>query len=78
MVLEQRDALLLYFQSQSKTDRVNWATIYKTMSNVETKHMHIFINHVLKKFNTLNIAFQYEHFRLYVLQLMVSTEYKNI
>ena len=78
-ILEQYEALLLYFQSESKTDKVDGANeIYDTLKNRETKHMLCFLQYILQKVNKLNIEFQSEHFRLHVLFSMVSSEYKDI
>lgn len=79
IILEQWDALLLYFQSESKEDKVDGANnIYQTFKNRGTKHMLLFLNYVLEKVDRLNIEFQSENFRLHVLHSMVYSEYKNI
>lgn len=79
VILEQWDALLLYFQTESKVDQVDGANwIYKTLLYRGTKHMLVFLEYVLQKVNALNTEFQSEHFRLHLLHKMVSLEYSNI
>ncbi|XP_047739955.1 uncharacterized protein LOC125178996 [Hyalella azteca] len=47
IILEQWDALLLYFQSESKEDILDGANnIYQTFKNRGTKHMLLFLNYV--------------------------------
>jgi hypothetical protein len=61
VILEQWDALLIYFQSESKPDNVDGAQlIYKALDNRGTKHMLCFLQYVLRKVNTLNLEFQSE------------------
>lgn len=79
VILEQWDALLLYFESESKVDKIDGANaLYETMKNKGTQHLLLFLNYILEKVNTLNIEFQSQHFRLHVLHSMVYSEYKNI
>lgn len=79
VIIEQWDALVLYFQSESRVDKVDGAKrIYETMINKGTKHMLLFLEYILKKVNALNVEFQSEHFRLHLLHTMVSCEYQSI
>ena len=78
-VLDKYSALLLYFESESKTDKVDGAReIFKVLSNCGTKPMLLFLQYILKKVNILNCEFQSEHFRLHLLYTTISSEYKNI
>ena len=79
VIIEQWDALVLYFQSESRVDKVDGAKrIYETLTNIGTKHMLLFLEYILKKVNALNVEFQSEHFRLHLLHTMVSCEYKSM
>lgn len=54
-VLEQWDALLLFFQGESKIDKVDGAAhIHKMMTTPGTKHMLLFLFH---KVDSINIEF---------------------
>ena len=78
-VLEQWDALLLFFQSESLLDKIDGAShIYKTMVNKGTQHMLLFLNYVLGKVDKMNIEFQAEYFRLSTLHSSISDEYRSI
>ena len=78
-VLDQYSALLLYFQTEAKTDKIDGAAeIYKILSNCGTKPMLLFLQYVLKKINNMNCEFQSEEFRLHVLYQMITCEYKNL
>lgn len=80
-VLEQWDALLLFFQSESlsESDQFNGASqIYKTMLNRGTRHMLLFLNYVLGKVDRMNTEFQAECFRLSSLYSSISDEYRSI
>lgn len=60
-ILEQWDALILFFQGEIKTDAVKLdgaADIYKVMVNRGTKHMLLFLNYVLGKVDRMNLEFQ--------------------
>ena len=77
--MEQWEILVLYFQSESRNDKVDGASkIYKLLVARGTKHMLCFLQYVLSKVNALNLEFQSEQFRLHKLHSMVSTEYKII
>ena len=79
VILEQYDALVLYFQSESMTDKIDNAyKIYKTLINCGTKHMLLFLQYILQKVNVLNLEFQSGHFRLHQLYITVSSKYKSI
>ena len=76
-ILDQYEALVLYFQSESKTDKIdNAKKIYDTLIDHGTRPI-FFLQYILEKVDTLNVDFQSEHFRLHQLFLSVSTEYKN-
>ena len=50
IILEQWEALVLYFQSQAKTDKIDGAhKIYETLVSCGTKHMLCFLQYILKK-----------------------------
>ncbi|XP_067122933.1 zinc finger protein 862-like [Centruroides vittatus] len=79
IILEQWDALKLYFQSEMQTNKIDGARgIYDILVNKGTKHTFVFLQYVLHKVNVLNTEFQSEHFRLHVLYSMISAEYRNI
>ncbi|GFN95609.1 proteinral transcription factor ii-i repeat domain-containing protein 2 [Plakobranchus ocellatus] len=68
MILEQYEALLLYFQSEAITDKVDGANrIYNTLNKRGIKYMLLFLRYVLQKVNNLNLEFQSERFRLHML-----------
>ena len=78
-VIEQYDALILYFEKECKTDKVDGARkIFDTLTNCGTKHMLLFLQYILQKVNAINIESQSEHFRLHQLYTMITSEYKNI
>uniref|UniRef100_A0A0L8FTZ4 HAT C-terminal dimerisation domain-containing protein n=1 Tax=Octopus bimaculoides TaxID=37653 RepID=A0A0L8FTZ4_OCTBM len=78
-IIEQWDALVLYFQSEAKVEKVDRAKrIYETMINKWTKHMLLFLHYILKKVNALYVEFQSEHVRLHLLYTLVSSEYESI
>ena len=77
-VIEQYDALILYFE-EFKTDKVDGARkIFDTLTNCGTKHMLLFLQYNLQKANAINTEFQSEHFRLHQLYTMITSEYKSI
>lgn len=45
VILEQCDALLLYFKSESKFDKI---ALYQAMKNAGTKHLLLFLNNTLE------------------------------
>ena len=62
-VIEQYDALILYFEKECKTDKVDGARkIFDTLTNSGTKHMLLFLQYILQKVNAINTEFQSEHF----------------
>ena len=78
-ILEQWDALKLFFQSESRVDRVDGASkIYQTMTTTGTKHILTFLNYILSKVDRLNVEFQAEDFRLHTLLSSISDEYRSI
>ena len=78
-ILEQWEVLVLYFQSESRNDKVDGASkIYKLLVACGTKRMLCFLLYVLSKVNALNLEFQSEQLKLHKLHSMVSTEYKII
>jgi len=80
-ILEQWDALVLFFQGEMKTDAVKLdgaAEIYKVMVNCGTKHMLVFLNYILSKADRMNLEFQAEHYRLDTLYSTIAGEYRSI
>ena len=80
-ILEQWDALLLFFQGEMKTDDVKLdgaGEIYKVMVNRGTKHMLLFLNYVLGKVDRMNLEFQSEQYRLATLHASIAGEYRSI
>ena len=78
-ILEQWEVLVVYFQCESRNDKVDGASkIHKLLVARGTKHMLCFLQYVLSKVNAPNLEFQSEQFRLHNLHSMVSTEYKII
>ena len=77
-VIEQYDALILYFEKECKTDKVDGARkIFDTLTNCGTKHILLFLQYILQKVNAINTEFQSEHFRLHQLYTMITSEYKS-
>ncbi|GFN97812.1 Zinc finger protein 862 [Plakobranchus ocellatus] len=75
-LIERWDALKLYFQSQSATDKVDGAgQLFQVMSTSGTKHMLLFLAFILKIVNTLNLEIQSETFRLHKVFASVRSEY---
>ena len=65
-VLEQWDALLLFFQADALEIKVNGAeTIYKAMIYNCTKLMLLFVNYVLQKVGSLNLEYQSASVRIH-------------
>lgn len=78
-ILEQWDALQLFFQAESKTNKFDGAAhIYQTMTNRGTKHMLLFLNYILGKVDRMNCEFQSEYFRLSVVYTTIAAEYRSI
>lgn len=78
-LLEQWDALKLYFQSEAITDKVDGPSgIYKVMTSEGTKHMLLFLNNILKKVDEMNTEFQTEAFRMHKLYKSICGVYRNI
>lgn len=58
-VLEQWEALTLFFQSESVTDKADGAAeIYNTMKTAGTYRMLSFLSYILKKVDAMNVEFQ--------------------
>ena len=75
-VITQNDALILYFEKEGKTDKVDGARkIFDTLTNYGTKRMLLFLQCILQKVNAINTEFQSEHFRLHQLYTMITSEY---
>ena len=75
-ILEQWDALQLYFQSEASVNKVDGAgQILQMMNTVGTKHILFFVGYILGKVNVMNIEFQSENFRLHKLYASVTREY---
>ena len=78
-VIEQYDALILYFEKECKTDKVDGVRkIFDTLTNCGIKHMLLFLQYILQKVNAINTEFQSEQFRLHQLYTMITSEYKSI
>jgi len=78
-IIEQWDALMLFFQCQSPVDKIDGAhQIYKTMTTSGTKHMMLFLNYIVPKIDTLNLEFQSESFRLHRVFASIRDGYREI
>ena len=78
-ILEQWEALRLFFQEESRTDKVDGASlIHKTMTALGTKYMLLFLSYILSKVDKMNIEFQSQYFRLSTLYSTISDEYRSI
>lgn len=80
-ILEQWDALLLFFQSEMKTESVKVdgaGNIYNNMVNRGTKHMLLFLNYILGKVDKMNLEFQSEFYRLGTLYATIADGYKSL
>lgn len=78
-ILEQWEALKLFFQSEAKTDKIDGARqIFSTMNAPGTKHMLVFLNYVLQKVDRMNLEFQSENFRLSTLYSSITDEYRSL
>jgi len=78
-IVEQWDALLLFFQAQTSSDRVDGAAqIHKTMTTPGTKHMFLFLNFLLPKIDRMNKEFQSESFRTHVTFSSIHDSYREI
>lgn len=72
-ILEQWEALVFFFFF------LDWAAhIYKTMTNLRTKHMLLFLNYILSKVDKMNLEFKSEYFRLSTLFTTISDESRSI
>ena len=78
-ILEQWDALALFFQWQAAVDKVDGAgQILQTMNQAGTKHMLLFVAYILGKVNCINIEFQAENFRLHKVYSTLTSEYRHL
>jgi Domain of unknown function (DUF4371) len=78
-ILEQWDALELYFMSEAQTNKVdNASRIYDVIKTTGTKHMMLFLCYVLKKVNTMNLEFQSQQCRLHTVFGTISDEYRSL
>ncbi|XP_068207490.1 uncharacterized protein [Palaemon carinicauda] len=78
-ILEQWDALQLFFQGEAKTDKVDGASqISKTMATPGTKHMLLFLNYIISKVDKMNLEFQSQYFRIATLYSTIADEYRSI
>ncbi|KAK3888573.1 hypothetical protein Pcinc_007425 [Petrolisthes cinctipes] len=78
-IVEQWDALKLFFQGEATTDKVDGAgNISKAMMTRGTKHMLLFFNYILGKIDRMNVEFQAEYFKLGTLFATISDEYRSI
>lgn len=76
-ILEQYDALKLYFQSENLIDN-KAAHIFKSISNPFTKLYLYFLDFVLPILTNLNIAFQAENPQIHNIYSKVATAYKTL
>jgi len=78
-IVEQWDALSLFFQSEATVDKVDGAGhILQTMNMPGTKHMLLFVGYVLGKVNSMNIEFQAENFRLHKVYSSLTNQYRSL
>ena len=78
-ILEQWEALVLFFESEARTDKVDGAAgILHTMKNSGTRRMLLFLNYIIKKVDRMNTEFQSEYFRLSSLFSTIADEYRSI
>lgn len=78
-ILEQWDALLLFFESETPTDKVDGAgDLHKVMLTAGTKHMLLFVNYVIAKVDKMNVEFQSEYFRIHKVFYSICDEYRNL
>ena len=80
-ILEQWDALALFFQWQAAVDKVDGAGQIlglQTMNQAGTKHMLLFVAYILGKVNCMNIEFQAENFGLHKVYSTLTSEYRHL
>ncbi|KAI8772522.1 general transcription factor ii-i repeat domain-containing protein 2 [Biomphalaria glabrata] len=79
VVLDQWIVLTQYFQSDSKTDKIDTSQqIYATMITRGTKHMLLFLQYILQKVNAFNTEFQSNEFRIHLLHSLISQTYCDV
>ncbi|BFZ21019.1 hypothetical protein BsWGS_24058 [Bradybaena similaris] len=74
-ILEQWDALLLFFQIEATSDKVDGAG---EMNTAGTKHMLLFVNYIIAKVDRMNIEFQSEHLRIHKVFASISDDYRSL
>jgi hypothetical protein len=78
-ILQQWDALILFFETEATTDKVDGAgDLHKFMLAAGTKHILLFVNYVIAKVDKMNVEFQSEYFRIHKVFDSVSDEYRNL
>jgi hypothetical protein len=78
-IIEQWEALSLFFQSEAAVDKVDGAgQILQTMAMPGTKHMLLFVGYILGKVNYMNIEFQAENFRLHKIYSSLTSQYRYL
>ena len=78
-IVEQWDALSLFFQSEAAVDKVDGVRhILHTMSTPGTKHMLLFVGYALGKVTGMNIEFQAETFRLHKVYSSLTNQYRYL
>lgn len=78
-ILEQWEALKLFFQSEASVDEIDGVDqILAMMNTVGTKHMLLFLGYILAKVSIMNNEFQSESFRMHKVYASVLQEYRFI
>lgn len=78
-IVEQWDALTLFFQSEAAVVKVDSAGhTLQTINTPGTKHILLFVGYVLGKVNGMNIEFQAETFRLHKVYSSVTNQYRYL
>ena len=78
-ILEQWDALILFFQSEAPLDKIDGASkIHEQMVTPGTKHMLLFVKYVVGKIDQMNTEFQAEDMRLHVVYSRISDQYRTL
>lgn len=78
-IIEQWDALILFFQSEAPLDKIDGASkIHEQMITTGTKHMLLFVKYVVAKIDQMNVEFQSEHLRVHVIHSRISDHYRDL
>lgn len=78
-IIEQWDALHLFFQSQAPVDKTDGAAnIFKVMDTPGTKHMLFFLSYLLPKIDKLNLHFQSEEPQIHTLFNNISSLFREL